>query len=320
MNVNDLYLNKKRIFNYKLYLNWIIIYPYAHTTINFLLKKLNLSLNDLENKRNYFEKEFSYNFSELITILTFSVIIEAKTYLIDKIIKKQDSKKNIVIELASGFTPRWLNLTNKYNIKYIETDTNPIIKLKNEFYDYLYSVDKKIPDLITIDILKKEDFKILYNHINILKLKDPQINNITLLTEWLLVYLNKSQQKIFFENLKVFSKLLKEISIQVKYITTDMPTHENFTNWLVSEDFTLKDHLDVMSKVEPKIIESLHNTEDDFLTSNSIWKIKKHYYSDEIIISLKTPKLAKYKKIPKLKEKIHSFLKQDILFAWEVEL
>jgi len=47
-----------------------------------------------------------------------------------------------------------------------------------------------------------------------------------------------------------------------------MPTHENFTNWLVHEDFTLKDHLDVMSKVEPKIIESLYNTEEDFLNSN----------------------------------------------------
>jgi len=47
-----------------------------------------------------------------------------------------------------------------------------------------------------------------------------------------------------------------------------MPTHENFTNWLIHEGFSFKDHLDVMSKVDPIIIESLHNTEKEFLTEN----------------------------------------------------
>jgi hypothetical protein len=82
------------------------------------------------------------------------------------------------------------------------------------------------------------------------------------------MYLNKDEQKIFFEHIKSFAQLLKDIDIKVNYLTTDMPTHENFTNWLVYEDFTLKDHLEVMSKVEPKIIESLYNTQNDFKIAN----------------------------------------------------
>jgi hypothetical protein len=74
-----------------------------------------------------------------------------------------------------------------------------------------------------------------------------------------------------------------------------------------------------MSKVEPKIIESLHNTQNDFISENSLWEIKKYFYTNEIITSLKTPKLPKYKKIDALSDKIHDFLSQDILFAWEKE-
>jgi len=152
------------------------------------------------------------------------------------------------------------------------------------------------------------------------KLKNNTINQVTLLSEWLIIYLSKQEQRTFFENLREFSKLLKELNIKVNYLTIDMPTHENFTNWLVHEDFSLKDHLDVMSRVDPKIIESLHNTQEDFVSYHWLPTLKKHYYTAEIITSLKTPKLAKYKKIPDLKEKINKFLTQKVLFAWEIEL
>ena len=301
------------------YFRHLLNIEYSEEIINFLLNNSELQESELEQRWDSFDKIFWNDYWNKISALSFATVIEARWKLLNKLIEKQNNK-NITIELASGFTPRWLNLVNKWEINYIETDKENVIELKNDFYNYLNSVNKKTPEIKVLDVLNKENFKNLYDYIKLEQLKNKQINEVTLVSEWLLIYLSKDEQKVFFDNLRNFSKLLKEISIQVKYITIDMPTHENFTNWLVSEDFTLKDHLDVMSKVEPKIIESLHNTEDDFLTSNSIWKIKKHYYSDEIITSLKTPKLSKYKKIPELKEKINSFLKQDILFAWEVEL
>ena len=287
--------------------------------INFLIKKSNLSLWELEQRWDSFDKVFWEEYWNKISALSFATIIEARSRLLDQIIEKQDNNKTITIELASGFTPRWLNQINSWN-NYIETDKSYVIELKNEFYDYLNNIDKKTPGIRILDVLNKDDFKNLYDYIKLEQLKDNKINEINLVSEWLLIYLSKNEQKMFFENLRNFAKLLKELSIKVKYLTIDMPTHENFTNWLVHENFTLKDHLDVMSKVEPKIIESLHNTENDFITDNSLSTIKKYYYSDEIITNLKTPKLSKYKKIPHIKEKINTFLKQDILFAWEIEL
>jgi len=287
--------------------------------INFLIKKSNLSLWELEQRWDSFDKVFWEEYWNKISALSFATIIEARWRLLDQIIEKQDNNKTITIELASGFTPRWLNQINSWN-NYIETDKSYVIELKNEFYDYLNNIDKKTPGIRILDVLNKDDFKNLYDYIKLEQLKDNKINEINLVSEWLLIYLSKNEQKMFFENLRNFAKLLKELSIKVKYLTIDMPTHENFTNWLVHENFTLKDHLDVMSKVEPKIIESLHNTENDFITDNSLSTIKKYYYSDEIITNLKTPKLSKYKKIPHIKEKINTFLKQDILFAWEIEL
>ncbi len=288
--------------------------------INFLIKKSNLSLSELEQRWDSFDKVFWKEYWNIISALSFATIIEARWKLLNEVIEKQDNNKTLTIELASGFTPRWLNQINKWNTNFIETDKENVIELKNEFYNYLNSLNKKTPTLQEVNVLKKEDFKNLYDFIKLEQLKNKEINQITLVSEWLVIYLSKDEQKIFFENLRNFSKLLKEINIKVKYLTIDMPTHENFTNWLVHEDFTLKDHLDVMNKVEPNIIESLHNTTNDFITSNSLSKIKKYYYSDEIILSLKTPKLSKYKKIPDLKEKINTFLKQDILFAREIEL
>jgi len=302
------------------YFRSILNIPYSFENINFLLKKSNLSIWDLETRWDNFNESFWKNYWDIISALSFATIIEARWKLLDQIIKKQDNNTTITIELAAWFTPRGLNQVNNYNYNYIETDKSNVIEFKNEFYNYLNNIDKKTPQIKILDVLNKEDFKILYDYIKLEQLKNKQINKITLISEWLLIYLSKDEQKIFFENLKYFSKLLKELSIEVKYLTIDMPTHENFTNWLVNENFKLKDHLDVMSKVEPKIIESLYNTEEDFITWNSIYEIKKYYYNDDIIWNLKTPKLTKYKKIKNLNEKINSFLKQEILFAWEVVL
>lgn len=302
------------------YFRSILNISYSFEIINFLLKKSNLSLWELEHRWDNFDKIFWKEYWNKISALSFATIIEARWILLNSIIDKQDNNRNVTIELASGFTSRWLNMINKWNENYIETDRESVIEIKKEFYGYLNSINKKTPDIRVLNILNKQDFNNIYNYIKLEKLKNDKIEKLTLVSEWLLIYLTKDEQKVFFENLRYFAKSLKDLDIKVRYLTIDLPTHENFTNWLVHEDFTLKDHLDVMSKVEPKIIESLHNTESDFITSNSIWEVKKYYYNDEIIWSLKTPKLAKYKKIPNLKEKINSFLKQNVLFAWEIEI
>ncbi|MDD2870895.1 MAG: hypothetical protein PHS49_02795 [Candidatus Gracilibacteria bacterium] len=302
------------------YFKDLLSIKYAYEITNFLLKKSKLSIGDFEKKWDSYDLIFGKEYGNKISALSFATIIEARGILLNNILKSREIDNNLIVELASGFTPRGLNLVNKGTTNYIETDKENVIKLKHNFYEYLNSIDIKTPQIKTLDVLDRHHFKELYDLIKVEKLKNNNLEQITLLSEGLVIYLDKIEQKQFFDNLRELAKLLKEINIKMTYLTIDMPTHENFTNWLVHEDFSLKDHLDVMSKVEPKIIESLHNTQNDFTTYNSLGELKKYYYDEEIITSLKTPKLAKYKKIKNLKEKINTFLKQDILFAWEVEI
>lgn len=302
------------------YFKDLLSIKYAYEITNFLLKKSKLSIWDFEKKWDSYELIFWKEYWNKISALSFASIIEARWILLNNILKSREIDNNLIVELASWFTPRWLNLVNKWTTNYLETDKENVIKLKHNFYEYLNSIDIKTPQIKTLDVLDRHHFKELYDLIKVEKLKNNNLKQITLLSEWLVIYLDKIEQKQFFDNLRELAKLLKEINIKMTYLTIDMPTHENFTNWLVHEDFSLKDHLDVMSKVEPKIIESLHNTQKDFTTYNSLWELKKYYYDEEIITSLKTPKLAKYKKIKNLKEKINTFLKQEIVFAWEVEM
>ena len=195
----------------------------------------------------------------------------------------------LIIELDTWFTWRWLELINNYKwlkSNYIETDLNKIKKLKKIFLDYIENEKYKIPNTKTLQVLKKDNFIKLQENIFKLKEKNDDIKNITILDEWLLIYLSKEKQNEFFNNLRFFSKKLKTKWLKTSYLTTNIPSHENFTNWLVHEWFTLKDHLDVMQKVDPKIINALHNTEQDFFRENSIAtnKIKKYYY-DELIMA-----------------------------------
>lgn len=302
------------------YFRSILNIPYSFEIINFLLKNSKLSIWDLETRWDSFDKVFWKEYWSKISALSFATIIEARWALLNSIIEKKLDKNNLIIELASGFTPRGLNFVNSWKKRYIETDKKSVIELKKDFYSYLHSIWKETPKLEAIDVIKKEDLKILYNIIKIHKLENSDLTTVTLISEWLIIYLSKEDQKIFFDNMRFLWSLLKDIGITLKYLTIDMPTHENFTNWLVHEDFNLKDHLEVMSKVDPQIIDSLFNTENDFISQNSLPKFIKYNYSDEIITSLKTPKLPKYKKIENLRDKINIFLKQEILFAWEIEL
>jgi len=295
------------------YFRTLLNIPFSYDITHFLLKKSNISLTNFEKKWNNFNDIFWKKYWNKISALSFATIIESHDLLLNKIISEK-KEKTLIIELASWFTPRWLNLIKSWKNNFIETDKKNVIELKKEFYDSLNKKWIKTPKLEIIDVLEKKDFDNIYNVIKLEKLKNDSLKEVVFLSEWLLIYLSKEEQKKFFDNLRHIWKLLKDLGIKTKYLTIDMPTHENFTNWLIHEDFSFKDHLDVMSKVDPIIIESLYNTEKDFLIENWLNKINKYYYPDDLILSLKTPKLDKYRKIDKL------FLKQDILFAWEVEL
>lgn len=298
-----------------------LTYYYASEyIIKFLLKTSNLSLDDLKKRWDGFDKVFWDEKWNTISALSFSTIIEARWELIDSILEEKiKNNDTVILELWAWFSPRWLYFLNKIWYKnYIETDLSKTISLKNKFYSFLETQGFKIPKVMKFNVEQKSDWKEMYDYIKILKLENPNIVNLQIVSEWLLIYLNKKQQKHFFEDLNIFAWLLNNEWIKTNYLTIDMPTHENFTNWLTYEWFDFTTHIEVMKNVDPEILESLHNTQKDFLMENSIKKIKKYYYDMNIINSLHTPKLEKYRNLPELEQKIVKFLTQKILFAWEV--
>ncbi len=312
------------VFSLTAYFRFILNQKFSPIIINYLLKNSWLSQDDLKNRWDNFDKVFNSDYWKLISALSFCTITEAMWYLTDRIIKTKDLKNTIIIELGCWFSNKWLRVVDAYDLDnryYFETDRKDVIDFKKWFYDEI-SEEHKTPTIQKLDVLNRQDFIDLFNQIKILKYENDELKNIFIFDEWVTLYLNKEEQKQFFENLRFFWNLLKDSWFKVEHMTPDIPSHENFTNWLVHEWFSLKDHLDVMQKVDPKIINALHNTEEDFFRENWIdtKKIKKYYYDELVISKMKTHKLVKYNEIEWLKDKIRKFLKQEILFAWEMEL
>ena len=301
------------------YLNWCY---FSENIVSYLMKTSNLSIDDLQKRWDWFDSVFWKEKWTLISALSFSTIIEARWELLNKTIKNISDENTIIIELASGFNPRWLYFVNKLwcNEKYfIETDLSKTIHLKSKFYDYLKTTWMKTPSLEKQNVENKNDWYNIYNKIKLLKWENQQIKKVIIVCEGLLIYLDKKHQKVFFEELNIIQELLKNEDIQTSFLTIDMPTHENFTNWLVLEWFDFTSHINVMKNVDPIILESLHNTQRDFLWENWLKTIQKYYYDDDIINNLHTPSLDKYKDLEWLKYKIQNFLKQNILYAWLID-
>lgn len=290
--------------------------------IKFLLKISNLSFEDLKKRWDNFDNIFWSEKWDLISALSFSTIIEARGKLLDSVIEEKIiNNDTIVLELWAWFSPRSLYFVNQLWFEnYIETDLSKTINLKNKFYTYLNLLNFKTPKILKFNVEQKKDWNEIYNYIKILKLENQSLKNLLIVSEWLLIYLDKKHQKIFFEELSIFAWLLNNEWIKTSYLTCDVPTHENFTNWLIYEWFDFTSHIEVMKSVDPTILESLHNTFKDFIMENNLKNIKKIKYPSEIISNLNSPNLEKYEHLRNLRQKITTFLSQDILFAWESDI
>jgi len=301
----------------------LIFYSYSEIIIDYLCKVSWLTTKNLQSRWDGFDSIFwNKKYWKKISALSFSTVIEANTKWLDKVILDNFNEKTIILEIASWFSPRWIVFLNKYNIpetKYIETDLMETIELKKDFYNNL---DLKTPLLLDFDVIKNNDWNNITKLLTLL-IKSQNIEQFLIPVEWLLIYLNHNKQNLFFNNLKKLSLELKNAWVKsIKFISMEIPSHKNFTNWLVHEWFSHEDHIKVMKNVDSNIVSSLHQTDTDFFKHNNISenKVKKYYYTDEIIKELHTVKLEKYKDVKNLDTKIERFLKQDIMYIWEWEI
>lgn len=310
----------------------LVNYPYSKEVIEYLLNKSWLSKEELQARWDGFDKVFWDEYWKIISALSFSAIIEARWLLLDEILKSKIDKNTAILEIASWFSPRALNLINNNwfnSTQYIETDRNETIWLKQWFYNWLKDVKK--PLCLNFDIVNDDILKII-EIIFWMKKLNPNLNKLVITLEWLMIYLKPEEQKLFFDKLRMLSEKLDKSWIKVEFLSIDLPSHENFTDWLLHEWFTHDDHIKVMQSVDPIILKCLHETKNDFFKNIWIneWQITKHSYfwsswrGHKSLFwkegELKTSKLNKYKNIPWIKEKIDNFLWQDILFAYSINL
>ncbi len=298
----------------------LIEYPYSREIIDYLLLKSWLEDQELQKRWDWFDAIFWEDYGKKISALSFSAIIEARWELIDSLLIEKVDKNTVILEVASWFSPRAINLINNHEIsadQYIETDREEVTSLKEEFYLSMEWVNK--PTLSNYNVVEDEIDQVVQLVLSC-KERNPLLDKLLVMNEWLLIYLKPDQQKKYFDNLRNISTQLKDHWIRLEYVSIDMPTHENFTSWLVHEWFTYDDHIEVMRNVDSIILECLHDTEEDFF--KNVWidisSINKHYYSDEIIENCKTEVLEKYKNIMNLDIMIKRFLKQKSLYAYSI--
>ncbi|MDD3646703.1 MAG: class I SAM-dependent methyltransferase [Candidatus Gracilibacteria bacterium] len=300
----------------------LVNYPFSKEVINYLLSVSGLSKEELQSRWDSFDRVFGEDYGRKISALSFSAIIEARGLLIDSILRQKVDKNTIILEVASGFSPRAVNLINNYGFnhtQYIETDKLEIIGLKKGFYNNL--LDAKTPVLSSFNVIN-DDIGELEELILNLKEVNPDIYKLVILSEGLLIYLSPEEQRKYFGNLRKLKERLRLYGIEIEYISIDLPSHENFTDWLLHEGFSHEDHIQVMKNVDPKILECLHEKEESFFNNIGVDldRVNKYYYQSGVLQHLETPKLDKYKSILGLDKKIEDFLRQKILFAYSIKL
>ncbi len=167
----------------------LINYFSSEEIIKFLLSISNLSFDDLKKRWDGFDNVFWKEKWKLISSLSFSSIIEARWSLIDSILQEKIKQEDtIILEFWSWFSPRWLYFLNKVWFKnYIETDLVKTIHLKNKLYNFLEKEDFKIPKTIKFNVEQKNDWKEIYDYIKILKIDNPNLKNLQIISEWLLI-------------------------------------------------------------------------------------------------------------------------------------
>lgn len=142
-----------------------------------------------------------------------SPLIEAR-YKMDSLLISE-SKINQILELASGLSPRGLDITSNKNIKYVEIDLPIILETKKEIIN---TITKKIVNnnlfLESGDVLKENDLLKACEHFNE---KEP----LVIINEGLLAYLTLEDKKTLSKNIHKILSIFRGVWITPDIILPD---------------------------------------------------------------------------------------------------
>jgi len=219
---------------------------------------------------------------------SYAAIIEARYKNINSVIRKY--RFCSILELASGFSPRSLELSKNKKVVYVDTDLPILIKEKKNIF--LKIAGKYRPSLffISLNILDRKRFK----HIGS-KIKGP----VCIVNEGLLGYLTTKQKAIVAENIKQI--LIEKGGV---WITSDIPTKEKITKSIESSDMMSKVIKNITKNTKKKISENQFDNEKELVNFFIRIGFKVKFFDQKIPLS----KLSAVKRLNLGKKEIASQL------------
>lgn len=175
---------------------------------------------------------------------------EARHKLINKLIYQANSDQ--VLELAAGFSPRGLFMSEENKFNYVEVDLPGVIKEKEQITKEIAKENNfNLPDNLHFEpgnVLDQETFERATEYFN-------RSKPVTIINEGLLRYLNFEEKAIVAKNIH---KVLKKFG--GSWITSDISLGKIFSK----EDKIVKDHTQKLSTLAGKdIAGNRFETEED---------------------------------------------------------
>ena len=203
---------------------------------------------------------------------------EARHKLLDKLIYQTNSEQ--VLELAAGFSSRWLSMSREYSFNYVELDLPTVIKEKQQIIQEIAAKKWfKVPHSLHFEsgnALNLESFEKAVKYFDRLK-------SLVITNEGLLRYLNKDEKAKVAQNIH---KILEEFN--GARITSDISLRKIFSK----ENEVMKDHVEKISKLTGKdIFSNRFETEEEAKNffENLGFSIERHSFM-EVYDDLTSPK------------------------------
>jgi len=176
----------------------------------------------------------------LISKPNFIPFIEGRYYSLNDVLLKYNNL--FIVELASGLSPRSLELSNKKGIIYVETELKGLINLKEKILNRIINgkkLDVKNLFFMVVNPLKRKDM----DKIGDFYLKKGEGKKMIIIHEGLLMYFDRNEKRIFRDNIKY---LFETYAKKGLWLTSDFSRTKNKERVLGKEN--IRDKISEVTK------------------------------------------------------------------------
>lgn len=137
--------------------------------------------------------KYGFSFTPELFVVKMAVEIEARHKAMNEMLKRNLTKKTLVIELAAGLSPRRIEFAD---VDYLEVDYRALAEMKSAIYQSM-QLEKYTKGLCAVDLSKREELRKFLSKIPNLK----NYEKIIVVSEGLFWYLKREQIQGILEDL-----------------------------------------------------------------------------------------------------------------------